>query len=93
MPERFMGSNMDYKGQDLQLIPFGSGRRICPGLPLASRMVHLMLASLLRSFDWKLHDEMSPQDMDMSHKLGITLRKEIPLLAIPHRSSRLISNS
>ncbi|KAJ8650121.1 hypothetical protein MRB53_003144 [Persea americana] len=83
MPERFLGSNMDYKGQDFELIPFGSGRRICPGLPLASLMVHLMLASLLRSFDWKLPNGMSPQDTDMSHKFAITLRKDIPLLAIP----------
>ncbi|RWR80710.1 Cytochrome P450 [Cinnamomum micranthum f. kanehirae] len=77
IPERFLGSNLDYKGRDFDLIPFGSGRRICPGLPLGSRMVHLTVASLLRSFDWKLPNGMSPQDMDMSHKFGITLKKEM----------------
>ncbi|RWR80714.1 geraniol 8-hydroxylase-like protein [Cinnamomum micranthum f. kanehirae] len=83
MPERFLGSNVDYKGRDFELLPFGAGRRICPGLPLASRMVHLMLASLLRSFAWKLPDGMAPQDIDMSHKFGLTLRKQVPLLAVP----------
>lgn len=50
MPERFMGSKHDYEGNDFEFLPFGAGRRICPGLPLASPMVHLMLASLLHSF-------------------------------------------
>lgn len=86
MPERFLDktkSTIDYKGRDFELIPFGAGRRICPGLPLAHRMVHLVLASLLHSFDWKLQDGMKPQDMDMSDKFGFTLPKAEPLLAIP----------
>ncbi|ERN14968.1 hypothetical protein AMTR_s00032p00217420 [Amborella trichopoda] len=47
LPERFLGCNVGYKGKDFQFIPFGAGWRICPGLPLGVRMVHLMLASLL----------------------------------------------
>lgn len=83
MPERFMRSNHDYRGHGFEFIPFGAGRRICPGLLLALRMVHLMLASLLHSFAWKLPNGMAPQDVDMSNKIGITIRKEIPLQAIP----------
>ncbi|XP_077245706.1 geraniol 8-hydroxylase-like [Tasmannia lanceolata] len=83
IPERFLGSQVDFRGQDFELIPFGSGRRICPGLPLAYRMVHLMLASLLHSFSWKLPDEMSPEDMDMRYKFGLTLQRAVPLCAIP----------
>ncbi|XXG43195.1 hypothetical protein AAC387_Pa01g3288 [Persea americana] len=91
---RFLGSKMDYEGRDIELIPFGAGRRICPGLPLASRMVHLMLGSLLRSFARKLPDGMTPTryghvskvrfvlDMDMSQKSGLSSRKEVPLCAI-----------
>ncbi|MED6200793.1 hypothetical protein PIB30_088708 [Stylosanthes scabra] len=54
LPERFLGSTIDVKGRDFQLTPFGSGRRICPGSPLAMRMIHVMLGSLINSFDWKL---------------------------------------
>jgi cytochrome P450 len=55
IPERFIDketSSVDYKGQNFELIPFGAGRRMCVGLPLASRMVHLLLGSLLHSFEW-----------------------------------------
>lgn len=82
-PERFLGSNIDVKGQNFELAPFGAGRRICPGLLLANRMLLLMLGSLINSFDWKLADEMKPEDMDMDDKFGITLQKAQPLRVIP----------
>ncbi|XP_058069880.1 geraniol 8-hydroxylase-like [Magnolia sinica] len=82
-PERFVGSEIDLRGRDFELMPFGAGRRICPGLPLGLRMVNLMLASLLHSFGWKLPDGVGPQDMDMSDKFGITLQMAVPLRAIP----------
>ncbi|KAJ9159080.1 hypothetical protein P3X46_024611 [Hevea brasiliensis] len=53
-PERFLGSNIDYKGQNFELIPFGSGRRICIGMLLAQRVLLLSLASLIHCFDWEL---------------------------------------
>ncbi|KAH9751344.1 cytochrome p450 family protein expressed [Citrus sinensis] len=43
MPERFLRTDLNFKGQNFELILFGAGRRICPGLPLAIRMLHLML--------------------------------------------------
>ncbi|XP_047149480.1 cytochrome P450 76T24-like [Vigna umbellata] len=82
-PERFLESDLDFKGQDFELIPFGAGRRICPGLPLASRTVHIVLASLLCNYNWKLKDGQKLQDMDISEKYGITLHKAQPLLVIP----------
>ncbi|CAN1334737.1 Geraniol 8-hydroxylase [Linum perenne] len=86
MPERFMGSKTDVRGHSFELIPFGSGRRICPGLPLAMRMLHLMLGSLIHSFDWKLEDGVDPKNLDMEEKFGTTLQKAKPLLVIPrHR--------
>ncbi|GAB4834294.1 hypothetical protein Ancab_039969 [Ancistrocladus abbreviatus] len=82
-PERFLGSQIDFKGRDFELIPFGAGRRICPGLPLASRMLHLILGSLLHSFNWKLEDMVTPESLDVDDKFGITLQKAQPLNGIP----------
>ncbi|KAK8602266.1 hypothetical protein V6N12_052080 [Hibiscus sabdariffa] len=82
-PERFLGSKIDVKGTDFRLIPFGAGRRICPGLPLGDRMLHLMLGSLINCFDWKLVDGISPDEIDMEEIFGLTLKKAIPLRAIP----------
>ncbi|CAI0476664.1 unnamed protein product [Linum tenue] len=83
VPERFMESSVDVKGNNFELIPFGGGRRICPGLPLALRMLHMMLGSLVHWFDWKLADEIVPEKLDMEEKFGLTLQKAKPLLAIP----------
>ncbi|GMN73899.1 hypothetical protein TIFTF001_053091 [Ficus carica] len=83
MPERFLEMDMDVGGRDFKLIPFGSGRRICPGFPLAMRMLHLMLGSLLHSFDWKLEDGVVPGTLNMEEKFGLTLQMAQPLRAIP----------
>ncbi|MFS8017027.1 putative geraniol 8-hydroxylase [Helianthus anomalus] len=53
-PQRFLESGLDVRGQDFDLIPFGVGRRICPGVPLATRLVPIMFGSLLNNFDWKI---------------------------------------
>lgn len=82
-PERFLGSEIDVKGRSFELIPFGGGRRICPGLPLALRMLHLMLGTLIHSFDWKLEDGKKPKDIDLEDKFGISLQLARPLRAIP----------
>ncbi|KAL8105721.1 hypothetical protein AgCh_029494 [Apium graveolens] len=82
-PERFLDSNVNYKGQSYEFIPFGSGRRICPGLPLAHRMVHLVLGSLLHHFEWELCDD--GKIIDMMETMGTSARKLKPLHAIPKR--------
>lgn len=82
-PERFLGSNVDFRGRDFEYIPFGAGRRICPGLPLATRMVHLMLGSMIHSFDWKLPQGITPTNINMEEKFGVTLKKALPLLVFP----------
>nr|WET52776.1 cytochrome P450 76S78 [Ajuga reptans] len=84
-PERFLNGNdqIDFRGKDFELIPFGAGRRICPGLPLAHRMVHLMLATLVGNFGWNLIEGTKPNDIDMDEKFGLTLQKAVPLKAVP----------
>ncbi|KAF3628550.1 Geraniol 8-hydroxylase [Capsicum annuum] len=82
-PDRFMDSKMDVRGQDFELIPFGAGRRICPGLPLAVRMVPVMLGTLLNTFKWKIEGDVAPKDLDMQDKFGLTLARLRPLRAVP----------
>ena len=82
MPERFLERTIDYKGGDLELIPFGAGRRICPGMPLAVRMVHVLLASLLIHFKWRLPAEVEGNRIDMTEKFGVTLAKANHLCAM-----------
>ncbi|XP_014495586.1 cytochrome P450 76A2 [Vigna radiata var. radiata] len=90
-PQRFVDDckNIDYKGTNFGLIPFGSGRRMCAGVPLAHRILHLVLGSLLHEFDWKLESHVTPSTLDTRERLGITMRKLQPLLAVP----KLISSS
>ncbi|GAB4834305.1 hypothetical protein Ancab_039975 [Ancistrocladus abbreviatus] len=82
-PERFLGSEIDFKGRNFELIPFGAGRRMCPGLPLASKMIPLILGSLIHSFRWKLEGGVAPRNLDMEEKFGFTLQKAQSLIAIP----------
>ncbi|PRQ16517.1 putative flavonoid 3'-monooxygenase [Rosa chinensis] len=82
-PERFMNNNIDLRGHDFQLIPFGSGRRGCPGLQLGLTTVRIVLAQLVHCFNWELPTGMLPQDLDMSEKFGLSMSKAKHLLAKP----------
>ncbi|KAF2320318.1 hypothetical protein GH714_027108 [Hevea brasiliensis] len=84
-PERFLGSHLDLKGRDYEFLPFGSGRRICPGLPMATRQLPLILASLIHCFDWSPENGEDGAELNMTEKFGITLQKEHPLLIVPKR--------
>lgn len=84
-PERFLNSNLDFKGQDFEFLPFGAGRRMCPGLPMAARQVNLFLASLIHCYEWSLPNDEDPMQLDMNEKFGITLQKEQTLLVIPKK--------
>ncbi|XP_021858637.1 cytochrome P450 736A117-like [Spinacia oleracea] len=83
-PERFMNggssSSFDFKGQDFQYIPFGSGRRSCPGVPFAIANAELMIATLMFEFDLKLPD--GCEMLDMAEIAGLTVRRRDPLMII-----------
>ncbi|EOY22939.1 Cytochrome P450, family 706, subfamily A, polypeptide 6, putative [Theobroma cacao] len=81
-PERFLqdAEKGNYQGNNFHFIPFGSGRRICAGIPLADKMVTNVLATLLHSFEWKTPDGTKP---DIHEKFGFALKKTEPLVAIP----------
>ncbi|KAG6512550.1 cytochrome P450 71A1-like [Zingiber officinale] len=79
-PERFEGSSVDYQGQCFELVPFGSGRRICPGILMAEWVIWLTLANLLHGFDWALPAGVRREDLDMSEVFGLVVSKKEPLV-------------
>ncbi|XP_051116977.1 6,7,8-trihydroxycoumarin synthase-like [Andrographis paniculata] len=84
LPERFLGKNVDIKGQDnYNMIPFGSGRRICPGMHMGLATVELTVANLVYPFDWELPENICAQDIDTDPLLGISMQKKNPLYIVP----------
>lgn len=81
---RFLNSDgttkFDYNGYNCNCLPFGSGRRRCPGIPLGEKMLVYFLASLLHSFNWTLP---SDKDHELSDKFGIVLKKRKPVMVVP----------
>ncbi|KAJ4824769.1 hypothetical protein Tsubulata_045134 [Turnera subulata] len=77
-PDRFLreNANMDFKGMDFEYIPFGSGRRMCPGMTFALQIVHLTLARLLQGFEFR---RVSDAPVDMTESPGLTMPKATPL--------------
>lgn len=82
-PERFIGSDIDVKGQDFELLPFGGGRRGCPGYSFGLATIELALARLLYHFDWALGPGVKAEDVDLSEIFGLATRKKVPLVLVP----------
>jgi len=86
-PARFLpgggSENVDVKGNDFGVIPFGAGRRICAGLTLGLRMVQFVTATLVHAFDWALPDGQVAEKLDMEEAYGLTLQRAVPLTAHP----------
>eukprot|EP01018_Ginkgo_biloba_P005300 Gb_04398 [translate_table: standard] len=80
-PERFIGRDIDVQGQNFELIPFGSGRRGCPGLSLGFGMVEFALAQILHFFDWSVEGD--PAELNMSEVFGLTMPRKFELYALP----------
>ncbi|CAN1309567.1 Cytochrome P450 71B36 [Linum perenne] len=70
---------------NFEYLPFGSGRRICPGINVGIVTVEIALANLLYWFDWELPDEMKGGDLSMDEQSGVslTVSKKDPLLVVP----------
>ncbi|CAL1371326.1 unnamed protein product [Linum trigynum] len=86
-PERFMAGgrerDVDFKGSHFEFLPFGSGRRICSGLPMAVREIQLAVATLVYGFEWSLPEGTAAGDLEMEERYGVTLKKLNPLVVFP----------
>ncbi|KAE8775389.1 Cytochrome P450 71C1 [Hordeum vulgare] len=84
MPERFGDIvSPDFKGRDFQFLPFGAGRRMCPGINFAMATVEIMLANLVYCYDWELPGGMRQEDLDMTDVFGMTMRRKEKLFLVP----------
>ncbi|XP_051136628.1 flavonoid 3'-monooxygenase-like [Andrographis paniculata] len=86
-PERFLEGgerpNADVKGNDFELVPFGAGRRICPGVSLGIHMVQLLTTNLIHAFSFDLSDGRACQTLNMEESYGRTLQRAEPLTLLP----------
>ncbi|CAL5075977.1 unnamed protein product [Urochloa decumbens] len=82
-PERFEDVDIDFKGLNFELLPFGAGRRICPAIPMGVMNVEFTLASLLHSFDWKLPEGMIREDVSMEGTGRQIVSRRTPLYLVP----------
>ncbi|RHN50999.1 putative premnaspirodiene oxygenase [Medicago truncatula] len=87
IPERFHdNTGFDFNkvnDNSFQYIPFGGGRRMCPGVLFGLANIELPLAALLYHFDWKIPNEMKAEDFDMTEEYGATVSRKNNLFLIP----------
>ncbi|XP_006358823.1 cytochrome P450 83B1-like [Solanum tuberosum] len=83
IPERFLNCDIDFKGQNFELIPFGAGRRGCPGIALGVATINLILSNLLYAFDWELPHGMIKEDIDTDGLPGLAMHKKNALCLVP----------
>ncbi|TVU42421.1 hypothetical protein EJB05_08825, partial [Eragrostis curvula] len=85
-PERFEDGKIDYKTTQFEYLPFGAGRRRCPGDTFGLASLELIVARLLYYFDWSLPGGMQPDEFNMDMSVGATMRRKdrLQLMAAPH---------
>lgn len=85
-PERFLEADVDVRGCDLRLAPFGAGRRVCPGKNLGLVTVNLWVAKLVQGFTW-VQDGSNPVDLSEVLKLSCEMKYPLHAIAVPRTSS------
>ncbi|KAJ3691642.1 hypothetical protein LUZ61_020806 [Rhynchospora tenuis] len=82
-PERFERVGVDFRGQNFEFVPFGAGRRMCPGLLFSTVLMEMALAHMLLHFDWELPDGIGEHDLSLTDGFGAFVAKKIPLCLVP----------
>ncbi|KAM4101557.1 hypothetical protein ACB094_05G152100 [Castanea mollissima] len=82
IPERFANSSIEFNGTHLEYIPFGVGRRMCPGVTFGLANTEFPLAQLLYHFDWELPGRMRPEDLDITEVFGTSVCRESNLYLV-----------
>ncbi|XP_020595365.1 premnaspirodiene oxygenase-like [Phalaenopsis equestris] len=87
IPERVEEDEQDFNASRFQYMPFGGGRRICPGATFGLVSIEIVLAKLLYHFDWTLPGGKRLEDLDMEESIGLALTRKNPLLLVasPHK--------
>lgn len=81
-PERFLDSSIEYNGLHFELIPFGSGRRGCPGIQFSSAVMEFTLANMVHKFNFMLPNGVKSEDLDMSDIYGHTTHRKSSLMVM-----------
>ncbi|KAI7741914.1 hypothetical protein M8C21_008896 [Ambrosia artemisiifolia] len=79
-PERFLNNSIKYQGLNFEWIPFGAGRRSCPGIQFSLPVMELALANIVYKFDMALPNEIKNEELDMTEAFGITTYRKFPLV-------------
>ncbi|KAJ7568506.1 hypothetical protein O6H91_01G034900 [Diphasiastrum complanatum] len=82
MPERFIGDKVELRDAEFRVVPFGSGKRKCPGAPLGQSMLLLGLGRLIHDFNWAPPPPLLPTDIDVMEANGMTTPPATPLKAL-----------
>jgi 4-hydroxyphenylacetaldehyde oxime monooxygenase len=82
-PDRFETNEIDFKGEHPELMPFGMGRRICPGMSMAIATIEFTLANLLFSFQWTLPEGTTVDDVNMEEEGRLIFHRKTPLVLVP----------
>ncbi|XP_022000566.1 cytochrome P450 Tp4149 [Helianthus annuus] len=85
-PERFLNNTISYQGFHSEWLPFGGGRRVCPGINFSVPVIELAIANIVYKFDMVLPNGVKNEDLDMSEEISITIRKKSSLrVLVTHR--------
>ncbi|KAK1412880.1 hypothetical protein QVD17_34463 [Tagetes erecta] len=82
-PERFEGKQLDVRGQHFNFLPFGTGRRMCPGISLGLLTIHVTLGSMIQCFEWKAGENGNLANVDMEEGVGFTVPRANHLVCVP----------